>query len=39
MLKRLPLPLRIFVDTDMKDTKQHCVYVVGFVRTKEGSNC
>ena len=29
MLSRLPLPLRVFVDTDMKNAKQHCVCVQG----------
>ncbi len=29
MLKGLPLPLRISVDTDMKDTQKHCVCVQG----------
>ncbi len=29
MLARIPLPLRISVDTDMKDTQNHCVYIAG----------
>ena len=29
MLKKLPLPIRVMVDTDMKNTKQHCVYIQG----------
>ena len=29
LFKRLPLPLKIFVDTDMKNTKKHAVYVQG----------
>ena len=29
LLKKIPSPIKIFVDTDMKNTKQHCVYVQG----------
>ena len=29
LLKGLPLPLKIFVDTDMKNTKNHIVYIQG----------
>lgn len=29
MLQRLPLPFKIMVDTDMKNTKQHILYVQG----------
>ena len=29
ILKRLPSPIKIMVDTDMKNTKQHCVYIQG----------
>ena len=29
MLEQLPLPLNISVDTDMKDTKKHIVYIQG----------
>ena len=29
MLKKIPLPFKIAVDTDMKNTKQHLVYVQG----------
>lgn len=29
MLNRIPLPFRIFVDTDMKNAKAHCVCVQG----------
>ena len=29
MLKGLPLPLKVMVETDMKDTKKHCVCIQG----------
>ena len=29
MLQRLPLPFKVMVDTDMKNTKQHILYVQG----------
>ena len=29
ILKKIPSPIKISVDTDMKNTKQHCVYVQG----------
>ena len=29
MLKKIPLPFKVAVDTDMKNTKQHLVYVQG----------
>ena len=29
MLQKLPLPMKIMVETDMKDTKSHAVYVQG----------
>ena len=29
LLKKIPSPIKISVDTDMKNTKQHCVYVQG----------
>ena len=29
MLKRIPLPFNLSVDTDMKNTKQHCVCIQG----------
>ena len=29
MLQKISLPLKIMVDTDMKDTKKHCVYIQG----------
>ena len=29
MLKGLPLPLKVMVETDMKDTKNHCVCIQG----------
>ena len=29
LLKKIPSPIKIYVDTDMKNTKQHCVYVQG----------
>lgn len=29
MLNRIPLPLKISVDTDMKNTKQHLIYIQG----------
>ena len=29
MLRRIPLPFKVMVDTDMKDTKSHCVCVQG----------
>ena len=29
LLNRLPLPLSVMVDTDMKDTKKHCVAIQG----------
>ncbi|MBQ8293736.1 MAG: M13 family peptidase [Bacilli bacterium] len=29
MLNRLPLPFKVSVDTDMKNTKQHCVAIQG----------
>lgn len=29
MLKKIPLPFNVMVDTDMKNTKQHLVYVQG----------
>ena len=29
MLKNIPTPINVFVDTDMKNTKQHLVYIQG----------
>ena len=29
MLRGLPLPFKVMVDTDMKDTKRHCLYIQG----------
>lgn len=29
VIRRLPLPFSIFVDTDMKDTSRHCVFIQG----------
>ena len=29
MLRGLPLPLKVMVETDMKDTKKHCVFIQG----------
>ena len=29
MLKKIPLPFKLFVDTDMKNTKAHCLWIKG----------